>query len=86
MDSELSFVIKLKAKDLKALSALYDQYHKALFGVMLKIVRSTELAEDLLQEVFMKIWFSIDTYDPDRGRLFTWMLNLARNLAIDTIR
>ncbi|MFX5714197.1 sigma factor, partial [Acinetobacter baumannii] len=46
----------------------------------------TELANDVLQEVFIKIWRQIDSYDAGRGRLFTWMLNIARNASIDTIR
>lgn len=45
-----------------------------------------ELASDVLQEVFIKIWKQIDTYDTYKGRLFTWMLNVARNASIDAVR
>lgn len=76
----------LKQKDMKAFEALYDNYSAALFGVVSRIVNSEELAQDILQESFIKIWKSIEGYDPSKGRLFTWMLNIARNTAIDTVR
>jgi len=50
------------------------------------MVENTETASDLLQEVFINIWRKIETYDPLRGRLFTWMLNIARNASIDSLR
>jgi RNA polymerase sigma-70 factor (ECF subfamily) len=53
---------------------------------MLRIVQNEEVAEDLLQELFLKIWIQFKQYDTSKGRLFTWMINIARNLAIDKIR
>lgn len=61
-------------------------YSGALFGVISRIIPQTEVAEDLLQETFLKIWNSADAYDSSKGRLFTWMMNIARNLSIDKIR
>lgn len=61
-------------------------YSASLFGVISRIVVHTEVAEDILQETFLKIWNSADTYDASKGRLFTWMMNIARNLAIDKLR
>lgn len=61
-------------------------YSAALFGVISRIVIHTEIAEDLLQETFIKIWNSAESYDPSKGRLFTWMINIARNLSIDKLR
>jgi RNA polymerase sigma-70 factor, ECF subfamily len=65
---------------------LYDNYGAALFGVALRIVRSRELAEQVLQDSFVKIWKNGSSYDRSKGRLFTWMLNIARNTAIDATR
>jgi len=62
---------------------LYDHYSGALFGVVSRIIRKEEVAEEVLQDVFLKIWDKIESYDAEKGRLFTWMLNLARNQAID---
>lgn len=66
--------------------ALYDMYSASLFGVILKIVQDQYLAEDLLQETFVKVWNSFQYYDEEKGRLFTWMINVARNLCIDKLR
>ena len=69
-----------------AIEALYDMYSASLFGVISRIVIDTPTAEDVLQETFVKIWNSFSSYSADKGRLFTWMVNIARNLAIDKIR
>jgi len=61
-------------------------YSGALLGVISRIVQQPEVAEDLLQETFIKIWNSADSYDSSKGRLFTWMINVARNMAIDKLR
>jgi len=55
-------------------------------GVISRIIKKEELAEEVLQDVFMKVWDRIESYDPTKGRLFTWMLNIARNQAIDKTR
>lgn len=72
--------------DQAALGRLYDQYAAALNGVILKIVGTTEQAEEVLQDAFVKIWRSAHSYDASKGRVFTWMLNIARNAAIDLAR
>lgn len=76
----------LKAKDEKGLRVLYDHYSAALYGVILRVVIEKETAEDVLQESFVKIWNNIAAYDVSKGRLYTWLLNIARNTAIDKIR
>ncbi|WP_316823591.1 RNA polymerase sigma factor [Pedobacter gandavensis] len=84
--TEDQLILTLKAQDTYAMKALYDMYSASLFGVISRIVLHTEVAEDILQETFLKIWNSADGYDPSKGRLFTWMMNIARNLAIDKLR
>lgn len=69
-----------------ALSYLYDHYSPALYGIVHRIVGQEDVAEEVLQDAFVKIWEKISTYDADKGRLFTWMLNITRNLAIDKLR
>ena len=69
-----------------AFNYLYDHYSGALFTIINQIVPDKDTACDVLQEVFVNIWKKIDTYDATKGRLFTWMLNIARNAAIDKIR
>jgi RNA polymerase sigma-70 factor (ECF subfamily) len=84
--SEEELVKGLKSQDTAAMEALYSMYSGALLGVISRIVVQTEVAEDVLQETFVKIWNSASGYDPSKGRLFTWMMNIARNLSIDKLR
>lgn len=83
---EKELVYRLKAKDRSALEYVYDHYSGALYGAIFRIIRKEEIAEEVLQDVFLKIWDKIAHYDAAKGRLFTWMLNLARHQAIDKTR
>jgi RNA polymerase sigma factor (sigma-70 family) len=85
-EMERRLVSSLKMRDQHALSTLYKMYAASLKGIILRIVIHEETAEDLLQETFVKIWNSIDKYDDNKGRLFTWMSRLAKNMAIDQLR
>jgi RNA polymerase sigma-70 factor, ECF subfamily len=84
--SEQELVSLLRNRDDKAFGYLYDHYSGALFSIILQILNDSELASDVLQDVFVNIWRKIESYDSTKGRLFTWMLNIARNASIDTIR
>ena len=79
-------IVLIRTRNQKAFSYLYDNYSQALFGVVNAIVKDTEEAEDVIQNVFLKIWNNFSSYDESKGRLYTWMLNIARNLAIDSTR
>lgn len=79
-------VLMLKQREQSAFSYLYDHYSGALYSIILNIVPDKDLASDVLQEVFIKIWKQIESYDNIKGRLFTWMLNVARNASIDAVR
>jgi RNA polymerase sigma factor (sigma-70 family) len=81
-----SIVDRLLRHDKDAFEQLYDDYSAAIFGLTLKILKDEALAEDALQETFVRIWRKIQTYDSSKGRLFTWMLNIARNISIDMLR
>jgi RNA polymerase sigma factor (sigma-70 family) len=83
---EEELVMLIKARNTAAFSYLYDNYAGALNGVITNLVSDQVLAEDILQESFLKIWNNFEQYNPAKGRLFTWMLNLTRNLTIDTLR
>jgi RNA polymerase sigma-70 factor (ECF subfamily) len=84
--SEPELIKQLREREEFAYSYLYDHYGSALYGIILRIVLRTEVAEDVLQEVFIKIYYNIDQYEPAKGKLYTWMLHIAYNLAIDTLR
>jgi len=84
--SEEELILALRRREKIAAEALYDMYSASLYGVISRIVVDTAVAEDVLQDTFVKIWNSFSSYSADKGRLFTWMVNIARNLAIDKIR
>lgn len=79
-------IIRLKQQDRTAIGDLYDAYNGALYGVVLRIVQSPELAQQVMQDTFVKAWRNGASYDASKGRLFTWLLNIARNTAIDATR
>ena len=84
--SEQQLVALLKSRESKAFRYLYDNYAAALLGIIMQIMKDNSLANDVLQEVFISIWKKIESYDPSKGKLFTWMLNIARNASIDMLR
>ncbi|MFD2873135.1 RNA polymerase sigma factor [Mucilaginibacter ximonensis] len=84
--SEDELILALRNREKTAIEALYDMYSASLFGVISRIVNDQATAEDVLQETFVKIWHSFSSYSADKGRLFTWMVNIARNLSIDKLR
>jgi RNA polymerase sigma-70 factor (ECF subfamily) len=84
--TEEELVQALRDREKIAIEALYDMYSASLMGVIARIVIDEAIAEDILQETFIKIWNSFQSYSTEKGRLFTWMVNIARNLAIDKVR
>nr|WKN34764.1 sigma-70 family RNA polymerase sigma factor [Tunicatimonas sp. TK19036] len=84
--SEEQLIRGLRNKDKQAFTYLYDHYSPAIFGVISRIVTEPKVAEEVLQDVFLKFWNKIDHYDESKGALFTWMLTLTRNTSRDRLR
>ncbi len=84
--SEDELVSRLFKQDRQAFTYLYDNYSAAVYGVIFRIVQDEETAADVAQEAFVKVWSNFSQYDKTKGKLFTWLVNIARNLAIDTTR
>ena len=84
--SEEELVALLKERREEGFAYLYEHYSGALFAIISGIVTDQELAADVLQEVFVNIFRRVEMYDAERSRLYTWMLNIARNAAIDMVR
>ena len=84
--SEQELVLLLNEQSNDAFNYLYDNYSGAIYTIINQIVPDKDTANDVMQEVFVNIWRKIKTYDATKGRLFTWMLNIARNAAIDKVR
>lgn len=84
--AEQQLIEQLRQRSEAAMRQLYDDYGGALYHLILKVVRQEELGTEILQDVMLKIWDNIATYDASKSRFFTWMARIARNAAIDTLR
>lgn len=84
--AETHLVARLLARDERALRQLYEQYGRNLLTVIRRLVHEEALAQEMLQEGLLKVWLSIASYAPERGRLFTWMVRVCCNQAIDALR
>ena len=83
---EKEIVSLLENGDKKAIAILYENYSDALYGVIKKIIRDDDTAQDVLQESFVKIWRYSKKYDSSKAKLFTWLYRIAYNTAIDKVR
>ncbi|WP_223551014.1 RNA polymerase sigma factor [Aestuariivivens sp. NBU2969] len=83
---EKEIVSLLRNGDKKAITLLYNNYADALYGVIKKIIIDDEIAQDVLQESFVKIWRYAKKYDASKAKLFTWLYRIAYNTAIDKVR
>lgn len=81
-----SIIQSLQNKDKKAITTIYNEYGAALYGVILRIVKSEQMAQTVLQEAFVEIWKHADQYDATREKLFTWLYRISRQLAIEAIQ
>ena len=84
--TEAYLVYTLQNGQESAFTTLYSNYSTTLFNVLVRLVGDHEKAEDLLQDAFIKIWTHIHQYDPAQGRLYTWLLTITRNVALDELR
>ncbi|TXD83041.1 sigma-70 family RNA polymerase sigma factor [Subsaximicrobium wynnwilliamsii] len=81
-----TLVLNFQNKDEKAFEELYNMYSESMHGVIYNIVRDNDIAEEVMQDIFVKAWQKSNSYDASKGRFFTWILNIARNAAIDKVR
>lgn len=86
INKEEELIAALRQHNAGAFKQLYEQYKSVLFTTAYQVVQDTGIAEDILQDAFTNVWKNIHTYDATKGRLFTWLLNITRNLAISKLR
>jgi RNA polymerase sigma-70 factor (ECF subfamily) len=84
--SDEEILTLLQNKDKRGVSNLYRQHAQLLYGLILRIVKVEHVAENVLQDVFLKVWQNIDNYAPSKGRFLAWVVNIARNASIDVLR
>jgi RNA polymerase sigma-70 factor, ECF subfamily len=76
----------LRQRSREGFNELYEGYSATLYGIICKIVKDAAMAEDILQDSFVKVWKNIDNYSAEKGSFFTWLLNITRYTAIDYLR
>jgi RNA polymerase sigma-70 factor, ECF subfamily len=86
MSSDSDLIERIQKRDPEALAAAYDRYAPSAYGLLLRITRDRATAEDLLQELFMRVWNRAKYFDAAKGALGVWVISIARNMAIDHLR
>lgn len=84
--SDAEIVLAVASADLQALAQLYDRYGALAYSVALRVLNDAGLAEDVVQESFLKIWSAAESFDPRRGSVRTWLMTIVRNRSIDQLR
>ena|SRR5437899_313425 len=79
-------VERMQRRDPRALAELYDRYGRVVYSLILRVVRDVGIAEDLVQEAFLRVWNRVNGFDPQKGSIGPWLLAVARNRAIDYLR
>jgi RNA polymerase sigma-70 factor (ECF subfamily) len=79
-------IARLQRRDPQALAELYDRYGRIAYSLILRIVRDSGIAEDLVQETFLRVWNRVHGFDAEKGAIGPWLLAVARNRAIDYLR
>lgn len=86
MEQPNALILDMQKKNETAFSKIYAMYSEAIYGIVYSVVLDEEIAQEVLQDVFIKVWNNSESYDHKKGRFFTWLLNIARNTAIDKTR
>ncbi len=85
-ESDAELVQRLQRREPQALAELYDRYGRLAYSLILRVVRDTGTAEDLVQETFLRVWNRVQGFDAQKGSIAPWLLAIARNRAIDYLR
>jgi RNA polymerase sigma-70 factor (ECF subfamily) len=83
-DEEL--MLRLRHRDLEAFRTLYERYGSLVYSTCLRVVRDSHIAEDMVQEIFLRIWRKPESFAAERGRFSTWITSVTRNRAVDEVR
>lgn len=84
--TDKQLILSIKEQNRQALEVFYDRYERLVYHFALRFVQTPQLAEEVVQDVFLKIWKNASTYDENMGKVTTWMLSICRNAAIDLLK
>ena len=76
----------LRSRQPEALAAVYDRYEQVVYSLFLRITHDQSAAEDLVQELFLRVWNNVRQFDANKGSFGVWLLSISRNMAIDHVR
>ncbi|MGA2131648.1 MAG: sigma-70 family RNA polymerase sigma factor [Bryobacteraceae bacterium] len=85
-EDDADLAVRLQRRDPRAMADLYDRYGRLVYALIVRIVRDGGIAEDLVQETFLRVWNRVQGFDAGKGGLGPWLLAVARNRAIDYLR
>jgi RNA polymerase sigma-70 factor (ECF subfamily) len=85
-EDDTNLVRRMQQRDPHALAELYDRYGRVVYALILRVVRDVGVAEDLVQEAFLRVWNRVNGFDAQKGSIGPWLLAVARNRAIDYLR
>ncbi len=85
-EAESELISKLRARDADGIATAYDRYGRLVYSLFVRVTRDESVAEDLVQELFLRVWNKSREFDPTKGTLGVWILAIARNIAIDHVR
>jgi RNA polymerase sigma-70 factor (ECF subfamily) len=85
-EDDADLALRLQKRDPRALADLYDRYGRLVYALIVRVVRDGGIAEDLVQETFLRVWNRVQGFDAGKGGLGPWLLAVARNRAIDYLR
>jgi RNA polymerase sigma-70 factor, ECF subfamily len=85
-EDDSGLVVRMQRRDPQALAELYDRYGRVTYALILRVVRDAGIAEDLVQETFLRVWNRVHGFDAQKGSIGPWLLAVARNRAIDYLR
>jgi RNA polymerase sigma-70 factor, ECF subfamily len=86
VSSDAALVQQLLRRDVRAFEQLYDRHSRIVYGLVLRILQQGSTAEEVVQDVFLQLWRNASQYQASRGPFVPWLLTLARNRALDTLR
>ena len=84
--TDIELMQRVSSNDSKALEVFYNRYSSLLYTLIKKIVSEEKTAEDILSEIFVIIWRKVDQFDFNTGNVYTWLVTLARNKAVDSLK
>lgn len=84
--ADAALMLRIADQDQAALMELYQRFGSSVYGLAIRVLQDSQLAEEATQDTFLKVWQKAEQWDPSRGQVSSWLLTIARYAAIDRLR